>query len=405
MASQDVRSQTQWVPWYHRAGPWIGISTNPGVVVLGGGLAARVRGSTLVATLLVGMAAVTALAVAQGVIARRRRQALVAYAADVFGEGFGATLFGAIITLGMVGWFSFYVSLAGASLSALLHAPGWVGPTMLAGVFVAISAMGISRWNALAWLTALFTLLTALIVVMATGARPVWQDEPFRPGTFSTGVATLVGYAIVFATRAGDFTWDLRWDRDVVWAGLSLLLPAWLFLTVGVVLYLSAGHWNLADLLAQTRSAAFAHVFLILAVVAPALSALYSVVLASGRLIRVAPTARTVTVGAIAALLGALRFDTRLLTFLDVLAALIPPALALMLLVGFLPRWLPARREWLAWAWLAGALAGVILKLRQHPAYMFLAMGISVILAAVPRVGLRSLMSGITPSDERRRPS
>lgn len=378
------------MPWYHRAGPWIGIGTNPGVVVLGGGLAARMKGTTLIAALIVGMVVVTVLAVAQGLIGRRRREALVAYAAHVFGEGGVATLFSAVVTLGMIGWFSFYVSLAGASLSALLHVPAWVGPILLAFLFVVASSMGINRWNALAWFTALFTLLTALSAVAATGARPVWQQAPFQPDIFLTGVATLVGYAIVFATRAGDFTWDLRHDRDVIWAGVSLIVPAWIFLALGVILYLSVSHWNLADILVQTRSAAFAHIFLILAAVAPALSALYSALLASERLTRAAPLVRAASIGLIGALLGAWRFDMRLLAFLDVLAALIPPALTLMLVAGFLPGWLLVRRQWRAWAWLAGALVGGLFKVLDHPAYMFFGMGTSLLLLGVYRFGLDS---------------
>lgn len=371
-------SNQRFVPWYQRAGPWIGIGTNPGVVVLGGGLAARLDGVTLIAALAVGMAGVTALAVAQGILGRRRRQALVAYAEHVFGTGWAAWLFGVFITFGMVGWFSFYVSLAGASLSNLLGMPGWIGPGMLAFFLAVTSRLGINRWNTLAWLTALFTLLTAFSVLTLTNPSIAWQTAPFDFSAFFTGVATLVGYAIVFATRAGDFTWDLQNDRDVVWVGLSLLIPAWFFLAIGVMLYLSVGHWNIADVLARTRSAALAHIFLITATIAPALSAMYSALLASRRLFPVSDTGRLLLIAVTGALLGAFRFDTYLLTFLDVLAAIIPPALALMLIAGFWPRWPPEQRPWRAWAWMAGALTGIILKARAHPAYMFGAMAMSV---------------------------
>lgn len=365
------------VPWHRRAGVWIGIATGPGALTVGGGLAARLSLSTLLLVIPLGALALTALAVAQGIISRRRREPLARRATSTFGPGPRAGLLNLVMALGMMGWVSFYVGIAGFSLANLLRLPGWAGAFLVAIALLLLSEMGLDRWNLLVWITTLSALGAAIFALVVVGTRPVLEAEAgIRPHEFLWGVGSVVAYGIVFAVRAGDFTWDLETDADVCKVGVALLLPLLIFLGIGVVLYHSVGDWNLADILARTRSAALGHLFLVLSIVAPALSGFHSGSLAIQSLV---PLSRRQSMGFICIigfLLGAVRFDRQLLLFLDLLGALLPPALAIMLLVPVLKRE-PPRSAALS-AWLLGAAAAVLVKLQGQLSHMVIGAAVSM---------------------------
>ncbi|MCA9968143.1 MAG: hypothetical protein KC423_28045, partial [Anaerolineales bacterium] len=75
-------------------------------------------------------------------------------------------------------------------------------------------------------------------------------------------------------------------------------------------------------------------------------------------------------------ILGATRFDRQFLPFLDVLSALLPPALFIMLVVAW---WRPRTSTRTAlWAWLAGAAVALVLKLQGQLLHMPLGALVSI---------------------------
>lgn len=371
MAVADHPSPATGIPWYRRAGIWIGIGTGPGVIVVGGGLAASLSLPALLLAIPIGALALAALAVGQSVMSRRLRLPLAGRAVHAFGPGFGAGFLNLMVALSMMGWFSFYVGISGFSLSDLLQLPGWVGPLLIAGTLWVLSQLGLNRWNFVVWVTTLSALLAA-------GARP----SPAAGGGFTApqllwGIGTVVSYGIVFAMRSSDFTWDLATDSDVVKSGLAFLIPFLILLGVGVLLFQATGEWNLADILARKPSAALGHLFLILAVISPALSGLHSAVLA---LESISPLSRQhglILMSLVGFLLGATRFDHHLLWFLDWRGAVLPPALVVMLAVAVLPQKPPATAA-LA-GWLAGAAVAIVLKAEGQLAHIIAGAVVSLV--------------------------
>jgi hypothetical protein len=325
----------------------------------------------------VGVLTLTALAVAQGISSRRRREPLSQQAANTLGPGTGAGLLNAVMALAMIGWVSFYVGIAGFSLATLLGLSGWAGAFLVASILFTLSEMGLDRWNQMVWVTTLSALAAAVFALLVVGARPVTEPMAgIHPNGLLWGVGSVVAYGIVFAVRAGDFTWDLRDDPDVVKAGMTLLFPLLIFLGIGAALYRTVGDWNLADILANTPSAALGHLFLVVSIVAPALSGFHSGALAIKSLVPLSRRQSNALICAVAFLLGAMRFDHQILLFLDLLGAALPPVLAVMLLMPFFEG--KVSRVAALIAWILGAVTAALFKLQGQSAHMIIGATVSI---------------------------
>jgi hypothetical protein len=370
------------VSWYRRAGIWIGIGTGPGVIVVGGGLAANLSLPVLLLAIPIGALALAALAVGQSVMSRRLRLPLAGRAVHAFGPGFGAGFLNLMVALSMMGWFSFYVGISGFSLSDLFKLPGWVGPLVIAIALFILSQLGLNRWNFVVWITTLSALAVAIIALLTVGAKPASATGGgFTLSELLWGIGTVVSYGIVFAMRSSDFTWDLATDADVVKSGLAFLIPFLILLGVGVLLYQATGDWNLADILAQKPSAALGHLFLILAVISPALSGLHSASLALESISPLRRRHSVIVMCIVGFILGATRFDHHLLWFLDWRGAILPPALVVMLAVAML-RQKPSASAALT-GWLVGAAVAIVLKAQGQLAHIIVGAVVSLVVLKV----------------------
>lgn len=375
-----MASAARAIPWYRRAGVWIGIATGPGTFTVGGALSAHLPLAWLLLIIPLGALALAGLTVAQGVESRRRRENSTGRSLSAFGTNWGATLLNLIVVLGTLGWFSFYCGLAGSSVANLFNLPPWVGSLVIALGLLILHEIGLDRWNFLVWLTAISTLGVAVFAFVNAGSG--WApDQPatFGVGEFLWGLGSVIAYGLLFALRVGDFSWDLDGDADVVKSGVALLLPLVLFLGIGALTYRAVGDWNMADVLARSKSAALGNIFLILSIIAPALSSPHSGGLAVSSFTPLSRRAGAVLICALGFVLGAARFDRQLLLFLDLLGAFIAPALVVMLLMAGLKN-SPGNRVALL-AWLAGSAAALLAK--SQPQLSSALVGMAVSLAVV----------------------
>jgi hypothetical protein len=362
--------------WQQRVGVWLGISINPASLALGAGLAARVPLKTLAILIPLGTLLLTALVLLAGLNGRRHRLPLAGLASRTFGDGAGARVLNLFMALGMLGWGGFQVGLAGSSLSELVGWPLWLGMVLTASGIYIFGSMGINRWNALVWLTALASLGVAIISLLVSVEEvAVSQVTTFRLGDAFWVIGGIIAYASLFALRCADFTWDLASDRDVVIDCLAFAIPMLISTGIGALLFQASGSPNIGDVLAETRYAFLGLVFLVMSLLSPAMSGLHSGSLAMRQVFPVSRQQAMLLHCGLALLLGITRFDYRVLPFLDWVGALLPSALVVILLHTAVP--LPTRLSRTAW-W-AGAAAGAIAKLLGSQAHLAIGAGVAVV--------------------------
>lgn len=384
--------------WRQRAGPWIGIGTGPGALAVGGALADRLPPPAVAGVILAGGALLTALAVAEGEIARRRRQAFAAHATAALGPG--GRILQAGMALGLIGWLGFYIGLGGAMFAHRLRFPEPAGALLLTMALAGVVRSGINRWNLLAWATAVLALGAALEVVREVGMA--WPSPPWpalKVEAVGAGLAQVVAYAIIFALRAGDFTWDLERGADVRKVGAVLYGSLGVFMGLGAAMRWTLGHWNPAEALRGRPEVALGEWLLGLAVVAPALSALHSAGLALAALGPFSPTGAGLLALGLGGALGALRFDRQLLPFLDGLGILLPPALVVLVMEERIPQRPSLSLRWGAWG--AGAFTAALLSKLQMP----FAMGAGLAAAGVVLLGGTAWAARAVPADPHHQPS
>lgn len=351
------------VPWYKRAGVWVSLGASPGAFVVGGGLAANLPLPVLLLSIPLGGLILTSVTVSEGIVARRRHQPMTRRAASTFGPGLGAGLLNFAMAFGTLGWLSFYFGIAGFSLAKLLNLPDWSGPLILASGSLMLNELGLNRWNILVWVTTISAMGAALIALTVVEPHPVPPlPQDFGLPEIFWGIGSVVSYSTVFAVRCSDFTWDLKSDRDVIKDGLTFFGPLMISLSIGVILYQTTGGWNLADILARTPSARLGHIFLILSVMGPILTNFHSGSLALSDLVPLNRRQGVFLMGVAGFVLGATRFDHQLIPFLDLLGAVLPPALAVLLATAIMRQ--RARPVTALVAWLAGSGIALVFKLQ-----------------------------------------
>lgn len=326
--------------------------------------------------LLLGIGLLIALSMTQGIIGQRQRKRLAQLSLDTFGES-GAKLMNLLMAIGLIGWSGFHGGVSGASLAALLTVPGWLGALLIITLLYLLNSLGINRWAALTWLTTgaalaltIFALLTVGGVEATMGLANREQGIPLQVGNVLLAISTIIGYATLFSLRTPDFTWDFATAGDVVKVKLFLLLPLLFAMGTGAYLYYATGNWNIADILAQTKSSALGHIFLIVAVISPLISGWYSGAFALSYLTPLKPNQSILLICVLGFLLAATRFDQQLLPFLGYLGASLGPALAVLLLTQLQHRSLSAIQALLAW--LCGAALAFLLH-TQGIGYQLLA--------------------------------
>ncbi len=296
--------------------------------------------------------------VTHGLQAFRTRTPMGMSVREIFGGRSGWPLTGTMV-LAMIGWGGFYMGVGGAALSDLIGTPQVVGSCALGVVVLGLSLLGQERWNLLTYLTAGCAVALTVITVVAVPTDPplAIESEPVAGFTFALG--GMISYAVVFAMRVPDFTVDINRQSGVWIVGLTMFVPLLALAVLGVFMYARTGLFNLADVLAGTERPQVGQLFLTLSTIAPSVTTVYSGAISIESLVRVPHRAAMVAVAACATVLGATRFDQSLIGFLEVLGAVIPPALVVMLLTARLARAPRSPHPLLAWS--SGAAAALAL--------------------------------------------
>lgn len=347
----------------------------------GGGVAEVTDVAWLWVALAAGAVLLTALAVANAFVGQRRRLATVGLAAHAFGSRGGPRMVAALIAVGTSLWTGFYIGVAAGALGYLLDVNAALAALPLAAGLWVVHRSGFERWNLTVGLTGVAALAVGVLVFLGISdvAQPADHGSTWTSPLVGAGV--VVAYAAVFCVRVADFTWDARRGRDTVWAGLTLLVTLTVFLALGAGIFLRAGSWELADLVNRTRLPAAGASLLVLSIVAPAVSGLHSAALALRHLFGWPERWGAALSASVGAILGATRFDLQLVAFLDVLGAVVPPVLPVLLLRSDRHRDVHA---WLAWA--SGATVALAALAVDLPAHILLSIAVSGAVMVTTRV-------------------
>lgn len=334
-----------------------------------------------------GILLIIGLSMSQGILGQQRKERLALISLATFGKS-GAQLMNLLMAIGLVGWSGFHGGVSGASMAELFHLPGWMGALLIISLIYLLNSLGINRWAALTWVTtgaALALTIFALAAVYAGGTEAKLTLVHVAP-TLSMrhvlwALGTIVGYATLFSLRTPDFTWDFAARSDVVTVKLFLILPLLFGMSVGALLYRATGHWNIADVLAQTQSATLGHLFLIVAVISPLISGWYSGAFALSYLTPLTPNQSTLLICLLGFVLAAGRFDQQLLPFLGYLGAALGSALVVILLAQRV-RPQPTMRH-ACLAWLSGAGVAIICHAWGLAGQFFVGAGVAAIVLGV----------------------
>lgn len=369
--------------WTDVLGAWLGIGTAPGALIVGAGLASRYDGPVPLLSILVSFVAMFAVLWFPGLIG----------VAPPVGEGLRFTEFapkyfkpgmirvlGALIAIGMTGWFGFNVGLGGAALSALLNLPAFVGPLLIGITVLVFSLKGIKSWNGLAAITTLAVIVLVFLVMKRYTAPAMPFTLAFdNPYFMAVDIATFVGYVAVFSVRAPDFTAGFASRKDLVISVLLLCTPAVLISLAGIGLQQGTGSTDLVAILAQPGGLAIGNLLIFLAVIAPSLTILYSGAPALQAAIGLDETISMYVITAVGLVLAITRFDLLLINWLGLLAALLPPLIVPLAVEATRRRSGKGSHLVTIWLWLPGASVSVLLTILRHPLAALIGLAVSTV--------------------------
>ncbi len=364
MTTQAITSYT--ARWYNRAGIWIGLGINSASITLGGNLATKLDTPALLWVIPLGALCLWMIASTAGIIGRRNRQKFVEWSTATFGVGTGAILINLSMALGMTGWAGFQMGLGGTSLANLfgIHQASWIGVLAMGILVFVLGNLEVNKWNWFVWLTTLSSLAMAIIatvIAVQLNDTVVLEPNPTTPSAVFSVITSILAFAALFSLRSTDFTWDLVSDRDVLIDATLFICVFVISITIGIMLFQATGSPDLAVALSGTPLALMAKAFLFLSLMSPALSTMVSGSLAWTGIINLKYWQATILLVGVGTLLGLIRFDQSLIFFLDWLAAIMPPAIAIMLVYGLSKQTLS--KPVALTGWIAGAVIAIGVKL------------------------------------------
>jgi hypothetical protein len=357
--------------WTDKAGAWISIGASPGALLLGANMAARHDGPAPAIAIVFGLGLIAVFCYFQGLlglIPPDGHGENLTQVAPKYVNRMTQQALGVLLAASMVGWFGFNIGLGGAAAGALLGLPATAGILLLGIPVVLISFGGVARWNWIAWLTALMSLLLIGLVVIELSARIVPVTLAFDSAHWILiDTAAFLGFAAVFAVRAPDFTFGLTTRRDVALCVASLCLPMLIASLAGVGLQRGTGSVDLVGILSGEDGLLVGNLFVALAVIGPGFTTVFSGSLAIRSVVEMDNRIAMLIVGVAGLLLAITRFDRQLVSWLALLAATLPSLALAMILErrwrrnGQTPRIIPL------WAWGIGSLIATILALMGQP--------------------------------------
>ena len=372
--------------WYDVAGAWLGIGTSPGALLLGAVIAARHDGPIPVLSLLLSAVLMFLIVWFQGQLGLDPPVGAGGKLTEITPSFFNLAMqrvLGAVIAIGMLGWFGFNVGLGAAALSALLSVPQWLSVLVISLPVLLLSLLGLKSWNRLAAVTTVSVLILTVMILLRLAA-------PVSPVTLAVGqpldvvmdVAVFVGYVSVFSVRAPDFSAGLISRRQLLVDISLLLVPVLGISLAGVSLQQGTGSADLVGVLARPGGLALGNLLIFVSVIAPTFTTLYSGAPALRAALGVPERAGMIALSIVGTALAMARFDLWLGSWLSILAAMLPPLIVPLALESELRRQGQTARRIPLWSWAPASLLAVILTVFGQPLAPLAGLVLALLLAA-----------------------
>jgi cytosine permease len=356
--------------WRDVAGAWLGIGTAPTALLLGAGLAERYAGPIPLFSILAGTLLIFIMIWFQGYLGLQPPLGDGGNLTEVAPRYFSTAMqrvVGALIALGMTGWFGLNVAMGGAALGALIGLPQWLAALAMGVPILVLSLRGLKSWNTLATLTTICVLVLIALVVTHYGASAIpFAVHAAAPMPTLGDIAAIMGFVSVFSVRAPDFTAGLGSRRDLAMVGVLLCAPLMITILAGASLEQGTGSADLVSVLAGSNGLWIGNLLITLAMIAPTFTTLYSGAPAIRAAVGWSETVGMSAMAVIGFILAFARIDQWLLPWLSLLAAMLPPVLVLLAIESVRRRSGRGARMLPTLLWLTGAAVSLALTLAHY---------------------------------------
>ncbi len=368
-------------PWYSIALIWTGVMICIPALMIGGALVTGLPLGNAILAGIIGYTIVVAYMVFIGMQGADLGRPTAVLARASFGEVGARIVISLIIAVSLIGWFGVQANIAGAAFSSILKS--WLGihfsvplSSFIWGIIMLTTAIvGYKALEYLNYVAVPSLLILALygtyVSLTRFGLGNLSKYQPPHPFSLLQGIALTVGTFAVGATIAADYSRYARSRRDAVLSSVFGVWPAGiLMLSMGAVMSVVAGTYDITQVLSKLGLSAIALIILILATWTTNTINAYSGGLAITNMFnlsgekRALATAVAGILGTILAVAGILNYFIKWLT---ILTATIPPV-AGVLIADY---WIMRRAKPESWreypgvnwagivAWILGSLAAI----------------------------------------------
>jgi len=376
-------------PWGSIALIWIGTMICIPSLMLGGLL---VTGLTLTKSLLAAFIGYLIIAVYmcfQGMQCTDMGLPTVSAARMVFGEKGSKIVISTVLAIACLGWFGFQTNVCGSAFSGILNSvfginiPVWISSLIWGFIMLATAIYGFKALEYLNYIAVpaliLVSVYGAYIAISKYGTTILSTHQPSTPFPFLQGIAMAVGSFAVGGVIAGDYSRYAKNRGDCIKSSVFGVLPAGLIMiTLGAVMSLLAGTYDISLVLTQLGVPAFGLIALILATWTTNTVNAYSGGLAITNIFGLDDSKRSIAtaaagiLGTVLAIAGIINY---FVSFLMILTSSIPPIAGTMIA----DYWIIKKgdvskckiQKGVNWAgilsWLAGSIIAITVKIGIQP--------------------------------------
>lgn len=332
--------------WSSLAMIWIGSMICVPCLMIGGVLAGGFSLSGVLICTLAGYGIVCIYMCLMGMEACDTGMITVEMAGTVLGTKGAQYVISLMLGIACIGWFGIQSAVCGASFSSMiasftgLQIPVWISTVVWGILMVVTAAVGYKGLKLLNYIAVPALLIVIIYGVYAAisgngGMAPIINYNPATPMSLVTGISLTVATFALGGVISGDYSRFAKNRTDVVKSSLLGVLPAGiLMITLGAVLTMSTGIYDISQILVSVGVPAFGLIALILATWTTNVTNAYSGGLALGNLFGTGEKKFKVTTalaGGVGTILGAFGLLNQFQAFLGILTAFIPPIAGVMI--------------------------------------------------------------------------